>query len=147
MATREELELKLEAIRAKRAAEKAATDDAISLKMLENEITLDELVTANGELGREIGAVFSPHTGDMVVVRKPSKAAYRASQSHTTAVVAGQGKQSFDQIQVQLVAGCLIHPTKPEFEAIQDKTPAMLGKAYNMCLKLAGASLEDIEGK
>jgi hypothetical protein len=140
--TTEELQSKLEAVRAKRAAEKAASDEAIAIKMMENELLLDELVTEHGELGRKIAAVFAPHTGDMVVVRKPSKAAFRSYQSN-----AASGKQSLEQVMVQLIAGCLIHPSKEEFNKLQDETPALLSKANNAAVKLAGVEQSDVEGK
>jgi hypothetical protein len=136
------LRKKAEAIRAKREEEKKARDEAIEIRMLEGEIKLDELVAEYGELGRDIAAVFSPHTGDMVVIKRPSKAAFRLYQSNTST-----GKVPLMQAMVTLADSVLVYPTREEFQAIQDHTPAMLGKVVNTASKLAGASQEDTEGK
>jgi hypothetical protein len=48
---------------------------------------------------------------------------------------------------VQLIAGCLIHPSKEEFNKLQDETPALLSKANNAAVKLAGVEQSDVEGK
>jgi hypothetical protein len=142
MATREELQAKVDAIRLKRAAEKEAGDEAIAIRMLEEEIKLDELVAEYGELGRKVAAVFSPITGDMVAVRTPSKAAFRLYQNS-----ANTGKLSMDQIMSTLLNTCRIYPDAEAFGRVQDSTPSMLGKAANAAARLAGVTQDDTEGK
>lgn len=130
------------ALREKREAQKAATDEKIEIKMLQEEIVLDGLIAEHGELGRDIGAVFSPKTGEMVVVRCPSKPAWRKYQAETSG-----SKVPLTNSMVELVQGILIYPTLEQFSTIQDHTPAMLGKCVNMAAKLAGVTQEDVEGK
>lgn len=142
MATKEELEAKVAAVRAKRAKEKEAGDDVIAIRMLEGELKLDELVEQHGELGRKIAAVFSPTTGDMAVVKRPSRAAFKAYQNGMNS-----GKLPPDQVMTNFVNSCLIYPDLAGFGKVQDDTPSMLGKLSNAAARLAGVSQDDIEGK
>lgn len=138
----EELRKKAAALREKREAQKVTTDEKIEVKMLQEEIVLDGLIADHGELGRDIGAVFSPKTGEMVVVRCPSKPAWRKYQAEISG-----SKVPLTNAMVELVQGILIYPTPEKFSEIQDHTPAMLGKCVNMGSKLAGVTQEEIEGK
>lgn len=97
---------------------------------------LSELEGKHGAVGKYLAVV---ETGEgIVVIKRPSQMQYKKftdADKHTS--------DTF----YRLVAPCLVHPTKAEWERINDAEPATLVKCANACVTLAGFTRADLEGK
>jgi hypothetical protein len=145
----ETLEQKRERVAALRAAQADVTkaaQDAIDSKELDSEERLYSEFANLGRLGYDFAGVISRKTGDLVVVKAPSKVAYRTYQSNTALVGSPQAKLTLADCMTQLVQGC-VATSKEDFAALQDVEPELLRRACDAVCKLAGARAEDIEGK
>jgi hypothetical protein len=132
MATLEEMRAKAKAANDKIAVAVAEADAARELRQLEGEIKLGELADTLGVRGRNWEAVFSPKTGDMVVVKAPSEVQWQKVSA-----------KAFDdslslQDSLELVTSCLAFPTLQAFSAICEHTPGILGDASEAITALAG---------
>lgn len=147
--TIETLEQKRERLAALRQAQADATkaaQDAIESKALDSEGRLYSEFANLGQLGYDYAGVISRKTGDLVVVKAPSKVAYRTYQSNTALVGSPTAKLTLADCMVQLVQ-TVLETDKQEFNALQDSEPEILRRACDAVCKLAGARAEDIEGK
>jgi hypothetical protein len=145
----ETLEQKRERITALRVAQAATTQaaqDAIDSQALDSEERLYSEFTTLGRLGYDFAGVISRKTGYLVVLRAPSKVAYRTYQSNTALVGSPQAKLTLADCMTQLVQGCVV-TSKEDFNALQDVEPEILRRSCDAVCKLAGARAEDIEGK
>lgn len=139
-----EIELKLEAVRARRnaladaAAARLEPGPEELLATEERRLAEDEAFElAQSEHGARCVALV--RTDDCaLVLRRPHVAAFRKFQD------AG-GMTS--QVAEELVKSCLLYPTKPEFDKACRALPGLLTKAANACVELAGFQREDIKGK
>lgn len=144
--TLEQKRERLAALRESQAAATKAAQEAIESKALDSEERLYSEFANLGQLGYDYAGVISRKSGELVVVKAPSKVAYRTYQSNTALVGSPQAKLTLADCMTQLVQGCVITP-KDEFNALQDAEPEILRRACDAVCKLAGARAEDIEGK
>lgn len=142
MASVEEMKQKLAAVEASRAERLQEHRDAIALKVLEEKIVLADLEAKEGLVGRDIQAVFSSKTGAMVVVRTPKPVQVQAFQAKELSGLPTSMQEIFD-----LIHGCLVYPSKKDFERIVDASPAMVISALNAIGSLNGAANEVAAGK
>src|SRR5688572_27342914 len=132
MKSLEDLRKEAEFARAAVAMKMAEAAEARERCMLEYEIKLAELDETLGVRGRDYEAGSSAKTGDMVVVRAPSEAAWQSVQ--TKAV---ESKLTLKD-QIEFVYACLAHPGKSELGKMTETTPALFGQAMLALTQLAG---------
>lgn len=142
MPTIDELREQLAAIEAERVQKTRARDEAIELRTLQEKIKLAEIESKEGLVGKDILAVFSPKTGDMVVVRTPAPVVYQRFQEK---VLSGKPMTTADVY--ELIYACLVYPDKKAFQAVCDTAPGMLSSTMNAISALNGAAVEDTAGK
>ena len=142
MATVAEMREKLAEIELVRSAKLKEFGDALEVKVLEEKLRLAELEAKEGLVGRDISAIFSSKTGEMVVVRTPKPVQVQKFQAKE---LSGQ-PTSIAEI-YELIHACLVYPSKKDFERIVDGSPAMLGSALNAIGSLNGAANEAAAGK
>jgi len=134
------LRAQAEAAKVARANRASKRNEASEVVQLTNEVKLAELEAEHGDLNVDIAAVNLKHTGQMVVVRKPSPAVF---QRFTSRVLKGlQPADYWD-----FVKGCLIFPTPAEFSTLSDTSPGLILACANACSRLAEAEISDAEGK
>lgn len=138
-----ELEEQLAEAREKRVEKSVAGEDARRLKRLQEELELVKIEASEGELDRDIKAIFSPKDGRMVVVRTPKPVVHQRFQEK----ILSDKKEVTTQDLYELIHSCLVYPSKKDFEAICDAAPGMLTSAANAVEALAGASKEGVAGK
>jgi hypothetical protein len=142
MPTIDELREQVAAIETARREKLQAQADKVEGKMLEEKIKLADLETKEGILGRDIAAVFSPKSGEMVVVRTPAPVVFQRFQEKVLSPKAVSTADLYE-----LIYACLVYPDKKSFQAICDAAPGMLSSAMNALQSLNGAANEDTAGK
>jgi hypothetical protein len=142
MPTIAEMREKLAQLEATRAERQREAAEAVELKMLEEKLKLGDIEAKEGLLGRDIAAVFSSKTGEMVVVRTPMPV--QVQKMHAKDL---SGQPTTVPEVLELVHSCLIYPSKKDFERICDVSPAMLMSAVNAIGSLNGAANEAAAGK
>lgn len=139
----EDLQTRLEAARAKSLADRDARDQEVAQHRAEEELKLHlEIAPEIGVIGRDLQAVFSRMTGDMVVVRRPSLAAFRMFQRDMTS-----GKTDPNELATRFVKSCLVYPSPEAFLEVQKNAPALLVACADAAADLAGTGAEVLEGK
>lgn len=128
----EELRKQAKAASDKVAAKATEAEAARERRQLEGEIKLAELDETLGVRGRDYEAVFSPRTGDMVVVKAPLEVQWQKVSA-----------KAFDdelslKDSLELVASCLAYPDVPTFGKICEHTPAIIADAQEAITALAG---------
>lgn len=126
---------------AKKAALKALEDDAQAneeLAAIERELKDVEAITKAYEkhAKSELGIV---HTElGVVIVRRPHAAKYNRFRD--------EAKSTTDAFE-KLVGGSIVHPSQTEFDALVEKLPAVLDRAANAVVDLAGFRETELAGK
>ena len=129
-----------EKARADREARASKRADATEVARLTNEVKLAELEAEHGDLNVEIAAVTLKHTGQMVVVKKPTSVVYQRFGSRIV-----KGVQPADYW--DLVKACLVFPTAAEFSTLSDSSPGLVLACANAAARLAESEVQDAEGK
>jgi hypothetical protein len=132
MTSLDELRKQAKAATDKVAAKTAAAEVDRERRQLEGEIKLAELDETLGVRGRDYDAVFSPKTGDMVVVKAPLEVHWQKVSA-----------KAFDETlslkdSLELIASCLAFPDLPAFGKICEHTPGIIGDASDVITALAG---------
>lgn len=136
MTSLEDLRKQAKVANDKVAAKATAADADRERRQLEGEIKLAELDDTLGVRGRDYEAVFSPKTGDMVVVKAPLEVHWQKVSA-----------KAFDETlslrdSLELITNCLAYPDVPSFSKICEITPGILGLASDAITKLAGVRNE-----
>lgn len=100
---------------------------------------LSDLETKHGALGRRIARLDTQ--GGMVVLKRPVDMAYRRFTERQN-----NGKFSLEECD-KLVRLCLLHPDPARFTTIVEEEPAVLVRATNKLLDLAGTRKDEDAGK
>lgn len=140
--TIDEKRQQLAAIEAARREKLQARDEQIESKKLDEQLKLAEIEAKEGLLGRDIEAVFSPKTGDMVVVRTPAPVVFQRFQEKVLGPKAVSTADLYE-----LIYACLVYPDKKTFQAVCDSAPGMLSSTMRAIQSLNGAADEDAAGK
>jgi hypothetical protein len=139
----DDISTRLEVAREKSAKDRDARAKEVAQVRAENELALHETIAPeHGVIGSDIDAVFSKHTGDMVVVKRPTLAAFRMFQRDLNA-----GKMDPNEVALRFVKSCLVYPAIEVFSEIQTRAPAMLVTCADAAAALAGTGSETLEGK
>jgi len=138
----EALEQRLAEGRQKRTERAKAADEALRRKQLEEELVLLDIEAKEGELDKDIKAIFSPKDGSMVVVKTPKPVVHQRFQEKVLSDKDVTTRDLYD-----LIHSSLVYPDKKTFEKICDAAPGMLASTANAVQFLAGASREGVAGK
>jgi hypothetical protein len=138
----EELQKMIDAASVKRAERVASAKAAIQRKEREERLKLAELEDQHGPLDVDIAAVFSPNTGNMVVVRKAKPITYNKFQNRVTSA-----KGASDAEITEFAYSNLLYPSKAEFETICEGCAEIRAAAVAVACRLAGAGRVELEGK
>ncbi len=130
------------AIEAARREKLTARDEAVEMHRLQEQLKLPDLEAKEGLLGRDIEAVYSPKTGDMVVVRTPAPVVFQRFQEKVLGPKAVSTADLYE-----LIYACLVYPDKKSFQAICDSAPGMLSSTMRALQSLNGAADEEMAGK
>lgn len=99
-------------------------------------------VAEHGVLGKRIGAIRTPGIG-VVIVKRPHHVFFRKWSDEN---LGKEGAIPNDALE-DLVRHALVHPDRVEFGRYVQEQPAMLARAANAVVKLAGARGQELSGK
>ena len=116
----------LDALEAQRMAKRADREKAGAAARLKQRIKDETALTAAEEKHGHDRIASVPTDEGIVIVHAPEPLRYRKYQSLVTQLLdkPGEGAKLQDAA-TELVLSCLVYPTKPEFNTLADKFPAM----------------------
>lgn len=138
MSRLEEARAELAAKRATLKALEEQREEDLELASIEREMKDVEAITkayeshAPGEL-----AIVHTELG-VVIVKRPHPAKYNRFRD--------EAKSTTDAFE-KLVGGSIVHPSQAEFDALVEKLPAVLDRAANAVVDLAGFRETELAGK
>lgn len=109
---------------------------AIEARKLKEDEALDAAQREHG--ARAVMMVRIDDQTPAVIVRRPSTAAWRKFQD-----TEDQSSQTAEE----LVRASLVYPSKPELKAVLDEVPAMVARAADAVVQLAGFRTKSVAGK
>jgi hypothetical protein len=135
MSNIKELEEKLKAVKARRAAA-AVESDADKLAKLERQVTEEEAIEAAeaeyGPIGDGI-ALVRPSNGGLVIVRRPDNKVYKKFQDDA---------QFTSKAMLQFISAYIVYPGDAAFDALIEKLPAVVTHIADAATVLCGAKVE-----